>query len=189
MSSSVIIKFKDEDREKVSKIIEQIGDEAEPKKFNYRYVKGPDLDGYQINCFIEWNTWILDKEDKEEVVEEVLQISYNAGIFLSDLANAIALEICKLVKPENAGWEEIGYCKDVNEFLNVVPFKLELDNQIKILQEKVIKRIKVFCKELKKPFNKARHIKETKEEIENIKRYKKIVDKFVEEMFKNINDN
>lgn len=134
------------DSKKVRKLVAKIG-EAPGDKGSYRYVKGPTIDGYTLDCWIHWRG-------------PRLEIGYASHAYMSDWAKAVALEICKRFRPKRAGWDAIGYMKNLEQFLTTKPF----DTEMKIRQN-VMKRSGVDD-ELKRQW---------KKEIQDMKKYQKIV--------------
>lgn len=52
-----------------------------------------------------------------------LGYSFGAMMMNGEWALAVALEICRHFKIKKAGWDSVGYCKNMEEFMRSVPMK------------------------------------------------------------------
>jgi len=145
------------DSKHVRKLVAQIGSTPSDKG-NYRYVEGPSIDKYKLDCWIHWRG-------------PRLEIGYAAGAYLGEWAKAIALEICKRFRPKRAGHDAIGYIKDLDQFITTRPFDVEMR-----LRMDAMKRSSA-SEELKRKWEK---------EIQDMKQYQKIVTEGAAVAFKDL---
>lgn len=75
---------------------EKLGKYTEDK---YWMIEGPDLEGFDLNCWIEWRGRRLD-------------IGHQSHALKSQWAKTIAFELKKRFKFDKAGWDSVGYYKD-----------------------------------------------------------------------------
>ncbi len=136
---------------------------------DYNYIDGPDFDGWEMNCWIEWTTvdpeWESDTEEYSfEGMDEFLEIGYQSHHYKGDFAECIAWEIKKRFTILKVGWDSIGWS---TQFWDNEPF----DFQIK-MRQKTLK--KDLSDEMRRDFE---------EEIVMIKKIKEGCMGFAKELF------
>jgi hypothetical protein len=86
---------------------------------------GPDCahqKGYFPDCWFQWRG-------------RDFQVGYAHSYGNSDWALAVAIAICKRFKVVKAGWDSVGYCKDMAEFNRARPFGHEVQSNTRIMRD------------------------------------------------------
>jgi hypothetical protein len=149
MGAEVILKIPKKRVKAMKNLIARLFEKAEGE--NYHISLGPAVTNWekkynkQPDCWIQWN-------------RTQLEFGYTFGGDNGQWAKALALEFCKICRPEAAGWDSIGYVDDLDKFLSSYPFKTDIE-----LKQEAIKRgdldsdlQKVFKKEIKEHRIKAK---------------------------------
>lgn len=127
-----------------------------PEKDGYLIVEGPNFNGWEMNCWIEFRKvdWEPEYDDEGvndfEGIEEFLEIGYQPHHYKSDFAKCIAWELRKRFKFLKAGWDSIGWADD---FWKNEPFdfhiKMNRKSEKKFSDKSFLKEVERL-KEIKK---------------------------------------